>query len=192
MPRAGAMGKGCFMRDAKNVARGLACALALAAPAALAQTPEEVLRIVEPGVGYSRLKQWAADNRLVFESFTRDQLTLRDGGLRQGFGLRIFARFCGEDFAGRAASVTIQQIYANPAEALVALRDAAELLGGAAVEGRLPGAYALRRDRGDAGKGGLAVGQDGGSDKGSWEAGLFVNAAGFMLQILRRREAACG
>jgi hypothetical protein len=151
------------------------------------------LKNLEPGIGYAKFKQWANDNKLVFESFTKDQLTVRDTGLREGYSLRIFVRFCGgDDYAGRGSSITAQQVYAKAPEAIQAWRDGVELLGGPSVEGRFPGQYIVRRDRQDSGlpAPGLAISQE--SDKGSWELGLFsVEHDAFLLQIVRRKESVC-
>ncbi len=160
----------------------------------VAQTADELFKALEPGIGYSKFKQWASDNKLVFESFTKDQLTVRDSGLREGYSLRIFARFCGgDDYAGRASTITTQQVYSTAGDALVAWRDGVEFLGGPSVEGRFPGQYILRRDRPDAGPAatGLAISQE--NDKGSWELGLFgIQPNAFLLQIVRRKESICG
>jgi hypothetical protein len=163
----------------------------------LAQTTEELIKTLEPGVGYSKLKQWVSDNKLVFESFTKDQLAVRDTGLREGYSLRVLARFCGgDDYAGRASSITMQQVYSKAPDALQAWRDGLELLGGPSVEGRFPGQFIVRRDRPDIGPGatGVAISQE--SDKGSWELGLFSvqgdRGEVFLLQTLRRKESICG
>src|SRR5271157_45332 len=112
-----------------------------------AQTTDELLKTLEPGIGYSKFKQWASENKLVFESFTKDQLTVRDSGLRGGYSLRILVRFCGgDDYAGRGSSITVQQVYSKAPDALQAWRDGLELLGGPSVEGRFPGQYVVRRD----------------------------------------------
>ncbi len=162
-----------------------------------AQSTEDLIKALEPGIGYSKFKQWAIENKLVFESFTKDQLTVRDFGVREGFSLRIFARFCGgDDYAGRGSSITIQQVYKDAAEALTALRDGAEILAGPPVEGRFPGQFNVRRDLPDNGpaSAGIAILQE--SDKGSWELGLFAvrndGKDAFLIQVIRRKEAICG
>jgi hypothetical protein len=133
----------------------------------------------------------------VFESFTKDQLTVRDTGLREGYSLRILVRFCGgDDYAGRGSSITVQQVYSTAPDALQAWRDGLELLGGPSADGRFPGQYIVRRDRPDIGPAatGVAISQE--SDKGSWELGLFSVRGNqgdvFLLQILRRKESICG
>jgi hypothetical protein len=153
-----------------------------------AQSIDDLIKTLEPGIGYSKFKQWVIDNKLVYESFTKDQLTVRDAGVRQGFSLRILARFCaGDDYAGRASQLTIQQLFQNPVDALMALRDASETLSGSGKEGRLLGQFGVRRDRNE-GPRGIAILQEG--EKGSWEIGLFTTP-NFMVQIIRRRDAIC-
>jgi hypothetical protein len=44
---------------------------------------QQILQALEPGIGYSRFKQWAIENTLVFENFTKESLIVRDTGLRQ-------------------------------------------------------------------------------------------------------------
>ena len=158
-----------------------------------AQSTDDLIKTLEPGIGYSKFKQWASDNKLVFESFTKDQLTVRDTGAREGYSLRIFAKFCGgDDYSGRGSAITVQQAYSNPLDALQAWRDGVELLGGPSVDGRYPGQYIVRRDRPDVSppSAGLAISQE--SDKGSWELGLFaVRRDAFLLQIVRRKESIC-
>ena len=75
----------------KRCAAIIAFILVLACPASYAQTTDELLKTLEPGIGYSKFKQWVSDNKLVFESFTKDQLTVRDTGLREGYSLRILS-----------------------------------------------------------------------------------------------------
>ena len=78
-------------------------------PAAMAQA---ILKTLEPGIGYSQFKQWAIENKLVFEAFTKDSMIVRDVGLKQWESIRIQARFCGgDDYAGRASNLTIQQYF---------------------------------------------------------------------------------
>jgi len=40
-----------------------------------------ILKSLEPGIGYSQFKQWAIENKLVFEAFTKDSLVARESGL---------------------------------------------------------------------------------------------------------------
>ena len=159
-----------------------------------AQTADDMLKSLEPGIGYSRFKQWATDNKMVFESFTKDQLTVRDQGVRQGFSLRIFVHFCGgDDYSGRASSLTIQQVYASAIDALVAVRNGVDQLDGPPVEARYPGQFTVRRDRPDSGATGAGIAFAQESEKGNWELGLFsVSNDAFLLQIVRRKDAICG
>ena len=183
--------------SAKRWATLIAFILGLACSVSFAQTTDELLKTLEPGIGYSKFKQWVSDNKVVFESFTKDQLTVRDTGLREGYSLHILVRFCGgDDYAGRGSSITVQQVYSKAPDALQAWRDGLELLGGPSVEGRFPGQFIVRRDRSDMGQAatGVAVSQE--NDKGSWEIGLFSVRGDredvFLLQILRRKESICG
>jgi len=57
---------------------------------------QEILQVLEPGIGFSRFKQWAIENKLVFENFTKDSLVVRDTGLSTWESIRIQARFCAE------------------------------------------------------------------------------------------------
>ena len=36
------------------------------------EAQQTMLQVLEPGIGYARFKQWAVDNQLVFENFTKD------------------------------------------------------------------------------------------------------------------------
>ena len=155
-----------------------------------------MLKTLEPGMGYSKFKQWVVENQLVFETFTKDQLTVRDRGLREGKPpLRIFVRFCGgDDYAGRASSITIQQYFSDPGEALATMRDSVEYLNGPSVEGKMAGTFGVRRDRGETIRvsplRGLALIQEADKDKPGTEIGLFADS-NFMLQIIRKKEAIC-
>jgi len=51
----------------------------LSLPCAQAQ---QILQVLEPGIGYARFKQWTVESQLVFENFTKDSLVVRDTGLR--------------------------------------------------------------------------------------------------------------
>ena len=79
--------------SAKRWATLIAFILGLACSVSFAQTTDELLKTLEPGIGYSKFKQWVSDNKVVFESFTKDQLTVRDTGLREGYSLHILVRF---------------------------------------------------------------------------------------------------
>jgi hypothetical protein len=52
----------------------------LSLPCAQAQ---QILQVLEPGIGYARFKQWTVESQLVFENFTKDSLVVRDTGLRE-------------------------------------------------------------------------------------------------------------
>ena len=43
-----------------------------------AATAQEPIQILEPGTGYSRLKKWAIDSKLVFENYSKDTIVIRD------------------------------------------------------------------------------------------------------------------
>jgi hypothetical protein len=158
---------------------------------------------LEPGIGYSQLKQWAIANKLVFEAFTKDSMVVRDVGLEAQESIRIQARFCGgDDYAGRASNIIIQQFLdatngdhsANNSSAdkiIAAQRDYLEFLSGKAAdsEGKFTGSFSVRRDRNDAAGIGVAVSQD---DKlGFWEVGLFRKDRFFLLQTVRRKDSVC-
>lgn len=172
---------------------------AFLAQPALAQP---ILKNLEPGMGYSQFKQWAIENKLVFEAFTKDSVIVRDVGLNQWETIRIQARFCGgDDYAGRASSLIIQQLFdatnkdstsnnSNADQILTLQRDYIEFLSGKAdSDGKLGGAFSVRRDRNDGSGTGVAIGQDGKS--GSWEVGLFRKDRFYMVQTVRRKEAIC-
>jgi hypothetical protein len=92
---------------------------------------EQMLQVLEPGMGYSRFKQWAIENNLVFENFTKDSLVVRDTGLQVWESIRIQARFCaGDDYSGKASSLVIQQIFKPEIDAVVTQRDYVEFLAG--------------------------------------------------------------
>src|SRR5260370_14084350 len=74
----------------------------------------QIVETVEPGIGFSQFKQWAIEKKLVFESFTKDSLIVRDTGLNQWESIRIQVRFCGgDDYSGKASNIIIQQLF-NP------------------------------------------------------------------------------
>jgi hypothetical protein len=75
---------------------------------------QELLKALEPGTGYSRLKQWAIEHKLVFENFTRDSLVIsgsfRESDDSSAYAIHIVSRFCaGDDYAGKAYNTTLQQ-----------------------------------------------------------------------------------
>ena len=160
------------------------------------EAQQAMLQVLEPGIGYARFKQWAVDNQLVFENFTKDSIVVRDVGLRQWETIHIQARFCGgDDYSGKASNIVIQQRFHPKNDAMPILdvltmqRDYVDFLSGKAnVDGKLPGTFAGRRDRRD-GNDGLAFSQDG--EKGFWEVGLFKKDGFAVLQTTRRRESVC-
>ena len=186
-----------LLKSSLGFVLGLACFVKLGAPPADAQ---QILQVLEPGIGYARFKQWSVDNQFVFENFTKDSLILRDTGLRQWEKTRIQARFCGgDDYSGRASNITIQQLFEPTIDVLTVQRDYIEFLAGKAnVDGKLPGTFSVRRDRKD-GDDGLASSQEG--EKGYWEVGLFKKIISkdssskptslALLQTIRRRESVC-
>ena len=162
---------------------------------------QQILQTVEPGIGFSQFKQWAIENKLVFESFTKDSLIVRDTGVTQWESIRIQVRFCGgDDYAGKASNITIQQLFEPKIDVVTMQRDYVEFLSGkAAADGKMPGAFSVRRDKNEGTGDGIAVSQDG--KTGFWEVGLFkrqidpLNKNGkselAMLQTVRRRESVC-
>ena len=167
--------------------------LVLTAPALAQIAP--VLQAVEPGIGFSQFKQWAIENKLVFESFTKDSLIVRDTGIQQRESVRIQVRFCGgDDYSGKASNIIIQQLFNPKIDVVTLQRDYVEFLSGkAAADGKMPGTFSIRRDRNDGSGEGLAMSQEGKS--GFWEVGLFKKTDGkndfAMLQTVRRRDSIC-
>jgi hypothetical protein len=156
---------------------------------------QQILQILEPGIGYARFKQWVVENQLVFENFTKDSLVVRDTGLREWQTIHIQARFCGgDDYSGKASNIVIQQFFEPKIDVVTIQRDYVEFLAGKAnVDGKLPGAFSGRRDRKD-GTDGLAFSQEG--EKGFWEVGLFMKPESkdlkfALLQTTRRRDSVC-
>jgi hypothetical protein len=162
---------------------------------------QQILQTIEPGIGFSQFKQWAIENKLVFESFTKDSLVVRDTGIKQWESIRIQVRFCGgDDYAGKASNITIQQLFEPTIDVITIQRDYVEFLSGkAASDGKMPGTFSVRRDRNDGTGEGIAVDQEG--KTGFWEVGLFkrqidsLNKSGknqlAMLQTVRRRDSVC-
>ena len=163
----------------------------LSLPCAQAQ---QILQVLEPGIGYARFKQWTVESQLVFENFTKDSLVVRDAGLRTWETIRVQARFCGgDDYSGKASNIVIQQLFEPKIDVVTMQRDYVEFLAGKAnVDGKLPSTFSGRRDRKD-GTEGLAFSQEG--EKGFWEVGLFMkpapNATFALLQTVRRRDSVC-
>ena len=155
---------------------------------------QQILQVLEPGIGYARFKQWTVESKLVFENFTKDSLVVRDAGLKTWETIRVQARFCGgDDYSGKASNIIIQQLFEPKIDVVTMQRDYMEFLAGKAnVDGKLPSTFSGRRDRRD-GTEGLAFSQEG--EKGFWEVGLFVkpesNAKFALLQTIRRRDTVC-
>jgi hypothetical protein len=159
---------------------------------------QQILQTIEPGIGFSQFKQWAVENKLVFESFTKDSLIVRDTGMQQWESVRIQVRFCGgDDYAGKASNIIIQQLFKPKIDVITLQRDYVEFLGGkATADGKIPGTFSVRRDRNDGTGEGIAVSQEG--KAGFWEVGLFMKKVDSddknslaMLQTVRRRESFC-
>jgi hypothetical protein len=168
-------------------------------PAARAQT---LLKALEPGIGYSQFKQWAIENKLVFEGFTKDSMVARDAEARDDQFMRIQIRFCGgDDYSGRASTITIAQLFdatsgtsssnnSNADKLLQMQRDYIGYLSGAAdTDGKFTGMFSVRRDHNDGTGVGTAVSQDG--KAGFWEVGLFRRGSAFLLQTIRRKDSVC-
>ena len=162
----------------------------------LAQTPPtQFLQTVEPGIGFSQFKQWAIEHKLVFESFTKDSLIVRDTGMQQWESVRIQVRFCGgDDYSGKASNIIIQQLFNPKIDAVTLQRDYVEFLSGkAAADGKLPGTFSTRRDRNDGSGDGIAISQEG--KAGFWEVGLFKKTDGkndfALIQTVRRKDSVC-
>src|SRR5215216_1193142 len=68
---------------------------------------QEFLKAIEPGTGYSRMKQWSIEHGLVFENFTKDNLVIlgrfKESDDSERYSIKILSKFCaGDDYAGRA------------------------------------------------------------------------------------------
>ncbi len=159
---------------------------------------QELLKAIEPGTGYSRLKQWAIQNNLLFENFTKDTLIIRgpfrDGGHQQ-YGIKILARFCaGDDYSGRLYSATLQEFIENRqkddvSDAFGKERQYLDILAGKTSEqGQFEGDYKIRREKLQDFKG-VAVGKT--SDQGSWEVGLFFGSELMLVQTNRNKDEIC-
>jgi hypothetical protein len=131
----------------------------------VAQTParaQTILKTLEPGIAYSQFKQWAIESKFVFEGFTKDSMLVRDSAAQDSHFTRIQIRFCGgDDYAGRASNITIQQLFdatgessssnSSNADKLIQMqRDYIEYLSGAAdTDGKFTGNFSVRRDHND-------------------------------------------
>ena len=124
-------------------------------------------------------------------------MIVRDTGMKEWESIRIQVRFCGgDDYAGKASNITIQQLLKPNIDAVILQRDYIEFLGGkAASDGKISGTFSVRRDRNDGTGEGLAVSAEG--KAGFWEVGLFrkiIDRDGkdlAMVQTVRRRETIC-
>jgi hypothetical protein len=185
-----------------KVVRRLALAFFVFSLQASATHAQAILKSLEPGVGYSQFKQWAIENKLVFEAFTKDSMVVRDVGLQQWESIRIQARFCGgDDYAGRASNIIIQQLIdateggsstnnSNADKLISTQRDYIEFLSGKAdSDGKFTGSFSARRDRNDGVGIGTAFSQEGKS--GFWEVGIFRKDHFFLLQTIRRKDSVC-
>jgi hypothetical protein len=171
----------------------------------VAQTParaQTILKTLEPGIGYSQFKQWAIESKFVFEGFTKDSMLVRDLAAQDSHFTRIQIRFCGgDDYAGRASNITIQQLFdatgessssnSSNADKLIQMqRDYIEYLSGAAdTDGKFTGNFSVRRDHNDGSGIGTALSQDG--KAGFWEVGLFRKGGVCLLQTTRRKDSVC-
>lgn len=151
-----------------------------------------LLEQIKPGMGYSQFKQWVIENKLVFENFTKDSITVRDVGVEYQENSRINIRFCGgDDYAGRATQITIQQYLPEVSSALTVQRQYIEQLGGAFNDKNiLPVPLQARRSPNNA-TDGLAFSYE--KDRESWEVGLFTTDRKnpLMLQTILRKESVC-
>jgi len=189
-----------FIRHAQQALKNLSVPplliiVALTQPSLAQIPPTQFLQTVEPGIGFSQFKQWAIEHKLVFESFTKDSLIVRDTGMQQWESVRIQARFCGgDDYSGKASNIIIQQLFNPKIDAVTLQRDYIEFLSGkAAADGKISGTFSIRRDRNDGSGEGIAMSQEG--KAGFWEVGLFKKTDGksdfALIQTIRRRDSIC-
>jgi hypothetical protein len=165
-----------------------------AAVYATAANAQEAIQLLEPGIGYSRLKKWAIDSELVFENYTKDTIVVRNTGKDKIPNLVVFAHFCaGDDYTGKANNIVIQENFPNQpsaegaAEALTKQRRYIELLAGAPQDGKFKGNFSIRPERKDA----TGLGIQGESEKGKWEIGVFLYPNYTQLQITRNKDSIC-
>lgn len=151
-----------------------------------------IIEQIKPGIGYSQFKQWVIENKLVFENFTKDSITVRDVGMHHQESTRINIRFCGgDDYAGRASLITIQEYMKSTTTALSMQRLYIETLGGPFDDKHnLPSAVEIRRSPKDT-TDGIAIKSE--KDKESWDVGLFT-ADGtdiLLLQTILKKDSIC-
>ena len=75
--------------SAKRWATLIAFILGLACSVSFAQTTDELLKTLEPGIGYSKFKQWVSDNKVVFEIFYQRPVD----GERYGSSRRVLVAY---------------------------------------------------------------------------------------------------
>jgi hypothetical protein len=160
-------------------------------------TAQEAIQVLEPGIGYSRLKQWALNSNLVFENYTKDTIIIRDNGIAFIPTIKVFAHFCaGDDYAGKANNIIIQENFSEgpsegSREALKKERRYIEFLAGAPQDEKFKGSYNIRPERKDSTSGAPGISIQGESEKGKWEVGVFLYANYTQLQIIRNKDALC-
>jgi hypothetical protein len=168
-----------------------------------AATAQEPIQLLEPGIGYSRLKKWAIDSNLVFENYTKDTIVIRDNGMTFIPNIKVFAHFCaGDDYAGKANNIVLQENFTTQGsagesssegsrEALKKERRYIELLAGAPQDEKFKGNYSMRPERKDSTSGAPGISIQGESDKGKWEVGVFLYQNYTQLQVIRNKDALC-
>jgi hypothetical protein len=170
---------------------------------------QELLKAIEPGTGYSRMKQWAIEHDLSFENFTKDSLIItgpfQETGDSIAYGVRIISKFCaGDDYSGRAYNTTLQQSARVDSSGTATRMDSGTktlsqvfqkhqqyvvaLAGKASEEGRFAGDFKLRRSRAPDQQG-VAVGLS--SPQGDWELGVFFREPYLMIQVVRTKDELC-
>ena len=154
--------------------------LIAAVVSATAATAQEPIQLLEPGIGYSRLKKWAIDLKLVFENYGKDTMVIRNTGVDYYPDLFTIAHFCaGDDYSGKANNIIIQENFMNRTstggssnegarEALKKERRYIELLAGAPQDEKFKGNYSIRPERKDLTNPGLSI--QGEFEKGRWES----------------------
>jgi hypothetical protein len=179
---------------AVSIQKLILIAAAVYAPAAIAQEP---IQILEPGIGYSRLKKWAIDSKLVFENYTKDLIVIRDNAMGFVPSVSVFAHFCaGDDYAGKANNIIIQENFTNQGSAIEGSREALEkerryieLLAGAPQYEKFKGNYFIRPEKKDSTGHGVSI--QGESEKGKWEIGIFLYQNYTQVQVIRNKDALC-
>jgi hypothetical protein len=137
----------------------------------------------------------------VFENFTKDTLVIlgpfQESGDTDPYLINILSKFCaGDDYAGRAFSITLQQKIEfdglrgdRLVEVFAKYRNYIDALAGKSSEdGRFTGDYKMRRERMNDLKG-IAVGAT--SNQGGWEVGLFSHRSYLLIQVTRSKDELC-